>query len=45
MATRRVEIAEPAGEPVQAGGDIVAHLPAIIEIEENAVSLVMPAGN
>ncbi len=42
MPARRVEIAEPAGEPVQADGDIVAHLPAIIEIEENGLSLVAP---
>ncbi len=42
VAARRVEIAGPAGEPVQADGDIVAYLPAIIEIEENALSLVAP---
>ena len=39
---RRVEIDGPAGDPVQADGDIVAHLPVAIEIVPDALGLVMP---
>ena len=38
----RVEIAGPAGEPVQGDGDVIAHLPAIFESLPDAARLVGP---
>jgi YegS/Rv2252/BmrU family lipid kinase len=38
-----IEIDGPAGEPVQADGDIVAHLPARFEAKPHAARLVGPA--
>ncbi len=42
LSARRVVVEGPAGEPVQADGDIVAHLPVEIEIVPRALRLVMP---
>ena len=39
----QVRIDGPAGDPVQADGDVIAHLPVEIEIVPDALSLVMPA--
>lgn len=41
---RKVRIEGPAGDPVQADGDIVAALPVEIEAVPDALRLVMPAG-
>ncbi len=38
----RVEIAAPAGEPVQADGELLARLPAVFTIEMNGLRLVVP---
>jgi len=38
-----VLITGPAGDPVQADGDIVAHLPVRIDLDPTALSLVVPA--
>jgi len=43
LAANRVEIAGPAGEPVQGDGDVIAHLPAIFESLPDAAKLVGPA--
>ena len=43
VPARRVVIDGPAGEPVQADGDIVARLPVTIELEESTLSLIVPA--
>ena len=43
LPARTVEIAGPAGEPVQADGDIVAHLPARFDAIPDAARLVGPA--
>ena len=40
---RKVRIEGPAGDPVQADGDIVAQLPVEIEAVPDALRLVMPA--
>lgn len=40
---RRVEVAEPAGEPVHADGDTLARLPVVIELTADRVRLVYPA--
>ncbi len=40
---REVQIEGPAGDPVQADGDIVAALPAEMEVVPDALRLVMPA--
>ncbi len=42
IPARRVAIAAPAGEPVQADGDIVAHLPVEIDVVPDGLRLVMP---
>jgi YegS/Rv2252/BmrU family lipid kinase len=44
LPARTVEIAGPTGEPVQADGDIVAHLPARFEAMPDAAILVGPPG-
>jgi len=44
VPTRQVTISAPAGEPVQADGDIVAHLPVEIDVVSGALRLVMPLG-
>ena len=41
---RIVEIEGPEGDPVQADGDVVGHLPARIELREAALSLLVPPG-
>jgi len=41
-AARTVVLDGPEGEPVQADGDIVAHLPATVRIVEGALDLVYP---
>lgn len=43
LPARTLEIAGPAGEPVQADGDIVAHLPARFDAIPEAARLVGPA--
>jgi diacylglycerol kinase (ATP) len=43
LSARTVEIAGPTGEPVQADGDIVAHLPARFDAIPDAARLVGPA--
>jgi YegS/Rv2252/BmrU family lipid kinase len=43
VSGRAVRIEAPAGEPVQADGDIVARLPVEIEAVPEALRLVMPA--
>jgi diacylglycerol kinase (ATP) len=40
VPARRVEIAVPHGDPVQGDGDILARLPAVIEIVPDALQLV-----
>lgn len=42
---REVEILGPAGEPVQADGDIAALLPATARIGSRAIALVVPDGS
>jgi YegS/Rv2252/BmrU family lipid kinase len=42
MPATRVRIEGPVGEPVQADGDILAHLPADIEIVPDALTLLVP---
>ena len=42
---RRVEIEGPAGEPVQADGDIIARLPVRIEALPAALALIFPPGS
>jgi YegS/Rv2252/BmrU family lipid kinase len=44
VPARHVTISAPTGEPVQADGDIVAHLPVEIDVLAGAVRLVMPPG-
>jgi diacylglycerol kinase (ATP) len=44
MAARRIEIQGPAGEPVQADGDIIARLDVNIMALPDALELVFPAG-
>jgi YegS/Rv2252/BmrU family lipid kinase len=44
VPARHVTIEAPAGEPVQADGDIVAHLPVDIDVVPGALRLVMPPG-
>ena len=45
LTARKVSIEGPAGDPVQADGDIVATLPVDIEIVPDALQLVMPAAD
>lgn len=42
LTAHRVAIEGPAGDPVQADGDIVAALPVTIEVVPDALQLVMP---
>lgn len=42
---RKVRVEGPAGDPVQADGDIVAALPVDIEVVPDALDLVMPAAD
>ena len=42
LAARRIEIEGPAGEPVQADGDIIARLPVRIEVLPAALELIFP---
>ncbi len=42
VAASRVEIAGPAGEPVQGDGDVIAHLPAVFESLPDAARLIGP---
>ncbi len=42
LLARHVTIAEPAGEPLQADGDIVATLPVEIDVVPDVLRLVMP---
>lgn len=42
IAARSVSISGPAGDPVQADGDIVASLPVEITVAPEAVDLIMP---
>jgi diacylglycerol kinase family enzyme len=42
LSANRVEIAGPAGEPVQGDGDVIVHLPAIFESLPDAARLVGP---
>ncbi len=44
LAGRRIEIEGPAGEPVQADGDVIARLPVRIELLPSALELVFPPG-
>ncbi len=44
LAARRIEIEGPAGEPVQADGDVIARLPVRIELLPAAIELVFPPG-
>lgn len=44
VAARRIEIEGPAGEPVQADGDVIASLPVRIELLAGAVELIFPPG-
>jgi diacylglycerol kinase (ATP) len=44
LAARRIEIEGPAGEPVQADGDVIARLPVVIEALPAALELVFPPG-
>ena len=44
LQARRVEIEGPAGEPVQADGDIIARLPVRIEALPAALELIFPPG-
>jgi YegS/Rv2252/BmrU family lipid kinase len=44
LAARRIEIEGPAGEPVQADGDVIARLPVRIELLPTALELVFPPG-
>ena len=44
MAVERVEIAGPAGFPVQADGDVVTRTPARIELAVEKISVLSPAG-
>ncbi|HSR73148.1 MAG TPA: diacylglycerol kinase family protein [Kiloniellales bacterium] len=39
----RVALDGPAGDPVQADGDLIARLPAVFEVVPEALDLVMPA--
>lgn len=39
---RRVTIEGPVGDPVQADGDVVAHLPAEIDLAPRRLSLIVP---
>lgn len=39
----RIEIEGPPGDPVQADGDIVAHLPARITLDDQVIRLCVPA--
>ena len=45
LRARRVEIEGPAGEPVQADGDVIARLPARIEALPAALQLIFPPGS
>ena len=45
LQARRVEIEGPAGEPVQADGDIIARLPVRIEALPAALELIFPPGS
>lgn len=40
---RKVRVEGPAGDPVQADGDVVAVLPVEIEVVPNALDLVIPS--
>jgi YegS/Rv2252/BmrU family lipid kinase len=42
LAAERIGVEAPAGEPVQADGDIIARLPVEIDILPEALDLVMP---
>jgi YegS/Rv2252/BmrU family lipid kinase len=42
VAAERAEISGAAGEPVQADGDVVAQLPAVIEVARDDLVLVYP---
>jgi YegS/Rv2252/BmrU family lipid kinase len=44
LAARQIEIEGPAGEPVQADGDVIARLPVRIELLPAAVELIFPPG-
>jgi diacylglycerol kinase (ATP) len=44
LAARRIEIEGPAGEPVQADGDVIARLPVRVELLPAAVELIFPRG-
>jgi diacylglycerol kinase (ATP) len=44
VAAGRIEIEGPAGEPVQADGDIIARLPVRIELLPAALELIFPPG-
>lgn len=43
LRARRIEIAGPAGEPVQVDGDLDGQLPVIIDIDDRALRLAVPA--
>jgi diacylglycerol kinase (ATP) len=43
LRARRVEIAGPAGEPVQVDGDLDGQLPVVIDLDDEALQLAMPA--
>ena len=40
----KVEVAGPAGEPVQVDGDLDGQLPVVIDIDDRALRLAMPRG-
>ncbi|RMD62292.1 MAG: diacylglycerol kinase family lipid kinase, partial [Alphaproteobacteria bacterium] len=42
VAATRVRFTGPPGDPVQADGDLAAHLPVDMEIEPAALSLIVP---
>ncbi len=42
LAARRVTVEGPAGDPVQGDGDVIARLPATLEVLPEALALVMP---
>lgn len=44
VRARKVEIAGPTGEPVQVDGDLDGTLPVVIDIDDRALRLAMPAG-
>ncbi len=42
LRAQRIAVSGPPGEPLQADGDSVGHLPATIDVEDSALRLVFP---